>query len=152
RPCSQYRAWPMALSRSPAAMALALVPHLEEGLALLSRQHVAGILQGLGEALGGVVSHLHLLLADRLDTRRIDGRRLQGRLHRLAVLGALVVQGAHVLEGVLEDAGDLLLLLGRGIGAVQRTVDALVDARLELRRIGRLAVGLCESDAAGGGR
>src|SRR5437763_10881377 len=121
-------------------VALALRPLLEEGLALLRGQHLAGVGQRLGEALGARVRDLHLLGADRLDLRRVDGRRLQRLLHRLAVGHALLVQRAHVLEGLADDVGDLLLLLGRGVGAGQRAVDALLDLLLEARRIERLAV------------
>src|SRR2546423_346025 len=108
-------------------VAFALRPLLEEGLALLNRQHLAGVGQRLGEALGAGVRDLHLLGADRFDLRRVDGRGLQRLLHRLAVLHALLVQRAHVLEGLAEDVGDLLLLLGGCIGAGQRAVDPLLD-------------------------
>src|SRR5262249_18565957 len=137
----EYRAGASLLSRSAVATAHALIPGLEEGLTLTSAQRVAGILQRLGEALGRLVGHLHLLDADRLDAGRVDGRGLQGGLHRLAVLDPLVAQRPQVLESGLQDVGHLLLLLGVGVGAAERLVHALLDALLQLGGIDRLAIG-----------
>src|SRR3954463_13128701 len=100
-PDATTQPWGLATLAVPPVIALR--PLLEEGLALLNRQHLAGVGQRLGEALAARVRNLHLLGADRLYLRRIDGRRLQRLLHRLAVRHALLVQRTHVLEGLADD-------------------------------------------------
>src|SRR5512146_2938370 len=122
----------------PAAAAHALHA-LRELLALQRREHLGGVRERVGDALGGLLGELHLLgaqLLERGPVHVVAGEKVHRLQPRLAQAAA---QRHEVLRRALDDRPELLLLRLGGVDLDVKVRKPAVQALVELGRVERSA-------------
>jgi hypothetical protein len=114
----------MAVRRRSSSISSRLAHALGELLALLGREHAAGLHHGLGHAARGLVVLLQVPGAQGFHGVGVHGGCREQLHHLVAAAAAGFVLRLHVGHRALGDLLDLRALFGRGVDAVKHALEA----------------------------